>query len=178
MRHIHEAVAGDLAATGQARQNRCSCSSCANSRTHLLGHTAQLVGSQPSGATRQDQRVAVGVCLFRSLVEGIPKRCCCSSRHGKGVDQAQDVAAQGARCRAKPAEHILELAALLQGNHHDRLASDYRREDISELSRYTSQRRSGSFRGHACTAQRGIRTAQGSPRLVNLPLVLSESIRV
>ena len=104
-----------------------------------LGHEHEPPSRHPGLVAGGDE--CVGECLgflrplIRSHSQRSPRRCCC----GKRVDHAHDVPAQRTGGGADTAEHVFELAALLQQYGHGCLPALQRHHNVGELGGHPAQ---------------------------------------
>ncbi|MNJ46084.1 hypothetical protein D3C77_412050 [compost metagenome] len=173
-----EAAAGDLAVTGELGQHFSCGTGSADGGTDLLSHGRQLISAGACGVTGEDDRLVVLTRLFAALVVGKGQRASGSCCDGERINQAKHIAAQGLRRRRDAAEHILELASLLQQHSQRCLAALQRNENVSKLRRHPTERCGVLLGGVSSSSQRVIEAGQRLSGLVDLALVFAEDLWV
>ena len=115
---------GDLAAVRRCGNGLIGGAlGCTGASSDGAGHVLQLAHGRAGGIARHDDGAGQGVGLFAALVVGHAKRARSSSGKSEGVDEADDVATQRPGGIACAAEHVSELAALLQEDGEGLLAT-------------------------------------------------------
>jgi len=115
---------GDLAAVGRCGDGLIgSTLGRTGSSRDGAGHVLQLPHGRTGGIARHDDGAGQGVGFFAALVVGNAKGPSSGSGKGEGVDEADDVATQRPGGIACAAEHVSELAALLQEDGEGLLAT-------------------------------------------------------
>lgn len=150
-----DAFGADTPAPGELGQGFGGLALGGAEQIQALGHAAELADREAGLIAREHQRLVELLGLLGAGEEARAQGQCGAGRDGDGVDEAEHVAAQGFGCRARTAEGVLELAALLQKHRERRLAGGQAGGDVGELRRDLAQCRSGCLGRHAHVAQAG-----------------------